>query len=195
MLTSPDQINAPFTNQTEDWNPVVSVPLDEPTAYETLDAYFEREADRLELASVAGIDDDDVLDALMAAGFTADTLPALELAPIAFAAWASNVVTDEESQAAIWSMHESRLFEHPGASSIVQTWLDIRPERELWALWVSYTKCRLQNLRPATRRTIGRQLLDQATSVALASGGFLGIGKVCGAEQAVLDGICNVYRL
>ncbi len=46
-----------------------------------------------------------------------------------------------------------------------------------------------------TRNSLGEQLLRQATAVALSSGGFLGIGKICAAEQVVLDGIRNVYRV
>ncbi|MFK8111902.1 MAG: hypothetical protein AB8B91_06855 [Rubripirellula sp.] len=195
MLTSAGPINSPLTSQDHDWDPVVFVPLDESTAYEQLDAYFEREAAKRALAEAAGIDNVRVIDALMEAGFRPETLTALQLAPIAFAAWASDSVTDAESRAAVSSIYEYRLLKHPAAACCVQSWLDVRPDQQLWDLWVRYTQCRLQDTPAIERRVVGKQLLEQATAVALASGGFLGIGKICAAEQVVLDGIQNVYRL
>ncbi len=160
-----------------------------------LDAYFQREADKRALAAFAFIDDHDLLETLVNAGFTPDTLPALQLAPIAFVVWASDSVTDEESQAAVSSIYETLLYESPMAIGRVQYWIDVRPNQNLWELWVAFTTYRLAQTPPAIRKLVGEQLLRQATEVALASGGFMGIGKICAAEQAVLDGIRNVYRV
>lgn len=160
-----------------------------------LDAYSDREAQKQALSSSACIDDHDLLEALVNARFTLATLPALQLAPIAFVAWASESVTDEESQAAVSSFYESLLFDSPMAVGRVQHWIDVRPTQGLWELWVLFTEYQLGKTSPAARKTLGEQLLRQATSVAIASGGFIGIGKICAAEQVILDSIRDIYRI
>ncbi|MGB7328956.1 MAG: hypothetical protein WBD31_29015 [Rubripirellula sp.] len=195
MLMLPTTASSPLINQAYVRSTVSLATLDEPTAYEQLDAYFEREFHRRSLRQAAGIDDGELLDRLVDAGFTSDTVPALQLAPIALIAWASDSVSDEESQAAVWSIYENRLFSHPAAASRVQSWIDVRPDESLWGLWQDYTECRLQSLPSVVRQLVGKQLLQQASDVALASGGFLGVGKICAAEQAILDTIRSVYRL
>lgn len=195
MITLTNRFNSRFDNQVQDWERRAFVPLDETEAYERLDAFFVREAARRALTKTSGIDDVDLLDALIDAGFDEETLPALQLVPIAFAAWASDSVTDQESRAAVWSIYEFRLFEFPEAASRVQRWLDVRPGQELWDLWLAFTQCRLENTPDTIRQISGNQLLEQATAVAIASGGMVGIGTICAAEQDVLDGIRNAYRV
>ena len=175
-------------------DPVFFVSADDRIGNQRLDAYFERQAAKEALAYFADIDDDHILDRLVDAGFTPATLPALQLAPLAFVAWASDSVSDAECQAAVWSIHETRLHDFPAAMCRVQSWLDVRPDHGLWDLWVAYTRCRLEQTPMFIRKMKGDQLLRQATSVALASGGFLGFGKICDAEQVVLNGIRNVFQ-
>ncbi|MGB7346983.1 MAG: hypothetical protein WBD20_22355 [Pirellulaceae bacterium] len=169
-------------------------PLDEEVGYQQLDAYLQRERYKKELAGLARIDDDALVGRLVDAGFSANTLPALPLAPIAFVAWASNSVSERESQAVIASIFESQLYRRPAAAARVQSWLDQRPTQALWQLWVDYTKKRLECASIKQRKIAGARLLRQATQVALASGGFMGLGSVCAAENEVLESIRNVFH-
>jgi hypothetical protein len=195
MVKFASQIVPSLPRQDRYWEPVVFTPLDEPTAYRILDAYFEREAEKQVLSDSSGVSDDDVLTTLVDLGFTPETLPALQLAPIAFIAWASETVSDQECRAAVASTYESRLHQIPKALGRFQSWLDIRPDRALWDLWITFTERQLEKTPQSTRNVMGERLLRQATSVAIASGGFLGMGKVCSAEQAILDMIRKVYRV
>ena len=178
-----------------EWQPVEFFPVNDHTPSRKLEPYFESESERFVLAAAARIDDDDIVVALLDAGFTRETLPALQMVPVVFAAWASDAVTDEECKAVIWSVHESRLFQNPEAASRVQSWLDERPDPELWDLWIAYTQRRLEQTPSMIRRLAGQRVLEHATQVALASGGFLGVGKICETEQMILDGIRTVYGL
>lgn len=198
MLLTPNQVDSRL--EQHQWDPGAEfptfyLPLDEQTAYSHLDSYFERLADHRSFGDRVGIKDAELVEDLIEAGFTLANLKALHLAPIAFVAWASEVVTDEECRAAVWSFNENRLFEHPLAVSLMQSWLDTRPNQSLWDLWVRYTEYHLDKTPSVARVAIGKQLLEQSTSVALASGGWLGMGKICSAERAVLDEIRRVYRL
>ncbi len=195
MVKFASQVAPSFPRQDRDLEPVVLTPLDEPTAYRLLDAYFAREAEKQALSDSSGVKNEKVLTALVDLGFTSETLPALQLTPIAFIAWASDTVSDQECRAAVASTYETRLHQFPKALGRFQSWLDIRPDRALWDLWVTFTECQLEQTPQSTRSAMGERLLRQATTVAIASGGFLGLGRVCSAEQAILDVIRNVYRL
>ena len=145
-----------------------------------------------ELSDVIHVDDH-LLDRLVDAGFSVETIAALPLAPIAFMAWASDRVTDEERQSAVSTIYSANLHGQPAAAALVQTWLDVRPSSELSDLWEDFTRCQLARAPRVLRETLGRHLLEQATKVAMASGGLLGIGAVCKAEGKVLQAIRDVY--
>ncbi|TWU55894.1 hypothetical protein [Rubripirellula reticaptiva] len=214
MLMLPTTANSPLANPAYDRGAVSLIPLDEPTAYKQLDAYFERESCKRSLCEAAGIDDGDLIDRLADAGFTSDTLSALQLAPIALVAWASDSVSDEESQAAVRSIYKNRLFAQPAAASRVQSWLDVRPDESLRDLWVDYTECRLQSspfvvrlylwanvttaqnrkVCPGQHHDIQDRVVHRTEQVALASGGCFGFGMICMGEQSVIDRVREIVQ-
>ena len=167
--------------------------LDEIDAYRQIDDFFAEEGELIELMEVLGVADDDILEQFLSLGFTPRTAPAIEMVPIAFVAWASGKVTDDECAAAVGAIYDSELAEFPRTWSVVQTWLDVRPKQELWNLWVCYMDCRLQELSTQHQNGLRSRLLNQARRVAKASGGWLGIGSICREEQDVIEGISRVF--
>jgi hypothetical protein len=167
--------------------------LDDEVGYQHLDVYFQREAAKQQLADQSGIADDELLGRLVDFGFTIETLPALQLAPIAFVAWASTTVTEQESQAAITAIYETDLFHRPAAVAQIQGWLDEHPTQALWDLWQDFTVEHLLQLTASEQTLMAERLLRQATQVALASGGFAGLGSVCFAENRILQQIRTVF--
>jgi len=180
-------------DQVQSWGPVEFIPLDRQNPQKILDSFFEREKTMQSLAKYTEIDDEILLSRLIDAGFDPTTLPALRLVPLAFMAWASDSVTEAEGQAAVWSMFESQLLQNRAAASRMQTWLDLRPEQDLWDLWVEYTRYTLDGVPASVRERMCSDLLHQATAIAMSSGGFLGVGSVCRAERVILDGIRRVF--
>ncbi len=170
-----------------------SRPLDDEVGFAHLDAYFQREAAKQLLADQCDVADDKLLGRLVDFGFTVETLPALQLAPIAFMAWASTSVTEEESKAIVSAMYETDLFKHPTAVAVIQNWVDQQPTEELWDLWRDFTNESLSQLTILEQDSMAQRLLRQATQIALASGGFAGLGSVCAAENEILDRIRSVF--
>jgi hypothetical protein len=150
---------------------------------------------RERLAQVAETDDPDVLGQLQAAGFRPETVPALNAAPIAFAAWGSGAVTESERKLAAEAIFSEELAANPESIKVFCSWLEQRPGKDLWKLWRSYTSARLSRTPLEERKRRGRWLLGLAERVARASSGFLGFRRICFAEQQVLDGIKRVYSL
>jgi hypothetical protein len=145
------------------------------------------------LADVARITDGKLLERLRDAGFCPETLPAFALLPITWAAWASGDVTDREWKLAAEAVFSSELSGNKDAMDLFRSWLDGRPSKALWQLWQDYTRKRLESFSDVERVKAGVELLQLATRVAMASGGFLGFRKTCGGEQKVLDQIKCVY--
>lgn len=162
-------------------------------SYRPFDEYFAHQGQLHELGKVLGIRDEELLEDFLHLGFTPRTAPAIEMVPLAFVAWASSSVTDEECAAAVGEVYDSQLREFPKTSAVVQAWLDTQPSPELWNLWVQYIHCRLPSLDQEERIGLQRKLLNQARRVARAAGGWLGLGSICHGEQLVIDAIEDAF--
>lgn len=170
-----------------------SGPYDEEEVYRQLDLLFERESHLQAIGSSLGIRDTALLNRIQEAGFSPSTAPAIQMIPIVLVAWASNDVTDEESAAAVAAIYESRLSGNVIAMSLVQTWLDDRPDSSLLHLWNDFIRCRLHGSPTSIRLATRARILRQAKAVAVASGGFWGWGKICPAERRILDAIYHAF--
>jgi len=153
------------------------------------------EQERRRLARVSQIDHEELIERLVDAGFTSESIAALTLLPVAAAAGGSGYVTNEEEQTAAQAIFSFNVSEQDESEALFQRWLVHRPSDELMILWEEYTRERLRSATRREREGRGRHLLGLARSVALASGGFAGIGQICAGERAVLDTIRRVYQL
>jgi hypothetical protein len=150
---------------------------------------------RQRLLTITETTDDDLLDHLLDLGFSEGNLEAIRYAPIAEVAWASGKVTQFEQVFAVSGALSIDMLNAPMASDLFQSWLTKRPEKTLWLVWEQYTVDRMSRSELAREQEFGRRLYEVATRVALASGGLLDQGEVCGTEQRVLDRIARVYNL
>ncbi|MGB7328882.1 MAG: hypothetical protein WBD31_28645 [Rubripirellula sp.] len=152
------------------------------------------ERTRIELAHAASTADSELIEMLFHAGFTAETLPALTLAPIALVAWGSGYVTDEERAIAMRAVFDSDLSGNGPAIAKFQSWLDERPDPNLFYLWANVTTDQIKRVRSGTQEAIGDRMIRMAEQVARASGGFLGFGSICSGEQDVIDSVRHVFQ-
>jgi hypothetical protein len=160
--------------------------------------YRQRLADAMErerLSLVTGVTDQGLLGRLVDAGFTSETISALSVLPIAFAAWGSGVITAREKSIAEEAVGLPELSGKAEAIHLYRTWLRQRPTAGHWHLWRDFTLARLAVVQSSEREQAGRRLMRLASRVAEASGGFLGIGRTCVNEHNVLDRIRFVYSL
>jgi hypothetical protein len=150
----------------------------------------EARATRLaELMKATGLHDEEVASHLLDADIDASNVAALTLTPLVFVAWASGTVSAEERQGVISAALRRGVNSDATAFRLLEQWLQNRPRRELWKLWTEYARALHESLPAATADKLSQRLMEQAELVAKASGGFLGMGKVCAAEQRVLDEI------
>ncbi|MEO1614676.1 MAG: hypothetical protein AAFV88_02430 [Planctomycetota bacterium] len=146
------------------------------------------------LARAAGLHDDDVAQHLLDSGIDASNVAALTLTPLVFVAWASGTVTTEERRGVISAALRRGVNSNATAFQLLEQWLHTQPRRELWNAWAEYATEVHRSLPELTAAKLKRRLIEQAERVALASGGFLGIGKISAAEQRVIDEIDHILE-
>lgn len=146
------------------------------------------QTDRREaLAEASGIQDPEILDRLVALDLDGATVAALGLVPLVEMAWADGAVHEREREAVLRAAEQAGTTRETAAHVLLESWLDRRPEPALLDAWKDYAGALAASLPGAERQALRHDLLDRARTVAEAAGGFLGVGKVSDAEEAVLE--------
>ena len=147
-------------------------------------------------AAVSGIADEAVLDALVKLDITPETLAAIALVPLVAVAWADGSIDAKERAAILRAAGDSGLREGAAGHGMLQAWLESAPPAGLVESWKAYIAAITAGMDHAARRALSAPIMDRARSVALAAGGFLGIGmKVSDAEEKVLADLGRSFGL
>jgi hypothetical protein len=152
---------------------------------EKLDAQQSRE----ELKKVSGMSDDAVLDRLIGLGLRANTIASLSLVPLIAVAWADGTIQDNERDAILQAAHGKGLETGSPGYELLTTWLAKKPDESLFETWTSYIKALSAQLTDEQNRLLRNQIVGFAKLVASVAGGILGIAKVSGSEEKVLNRI------
>ncbi len=152
---------------------------------------MEREEQRKQLIAATGFQDEELLDHLLDGGFQPTSVAALALVPAVFTAWADGSVTASERQAVMGAALQRGLDNQPMAMQMIEAWLHTHPPRSLWKLWKEYAMALRKTAPPNVAEKLTNEILRQCTSVAEASGGTLGFGKISKEEQEILDEIAE----
>ena len=144
------------------------------------------QATRDELRKVSGMTDDAVLDKLVDLGLDGKTVAALSLVPLIAVAWADGTMQDNERDAILHGAHGKGLEAGTPGHDLLSSWLAKKPDESLFDAWEGYIKSLAAQLNDEQRRLLKKQIINFASLIAGSAGGFIGIGKVSGAEQKVL---------
>lgn len=139
------------------------------------------------LASVSGIKDQAVLQKLVEINVRPETLAALSAIPLVEVVWADGKVDADERKVVLEFAAKQGVTVGSVAHSLLERWLEHRPEDNLLAAWQAYVAGLCERLSPAERQSLKTELLRNAHAAAAASGGFLGIGSVSGKEKELLE--------
>lgn len=150
---------------------------------------LENQKTREELRKASGMSDDAVLDRLVGLGLKANTIAALSLVPLITVAWADGQIQDNEREAILQGAHGKGLEQGSDGYELLQTWLQKKPNDELFIAWESYIKALASQLNDEQNRLLKTQIVGFAKMVAAAAGGILGFGKVSGDEEKMLQRI------
>jgi tellurite resistance protein len=157
-----------------------------------LRAVFERKVDRDELRQATGIRSDDVIDRLLAIHAKGEMLLAFRLYPLVEMAWADGSVATREAKAVVNAATKLGVAPESAALHAIEEWIGKGPTDDGRSAWYMYANELRQVLSPAELDKFREDLLAGATSVAEASGGFLGIASpISPQERQVLARIAK----
>jgi hypothetical protein len=146
-----------------------------------------------ELRKASGMEDDAVLDKLVALDISAETVAALSLVPLLKVAWADGAVQDRERDAILQGAEEKGIAKDSPAFELLEGWLSSEPEDKLFDAWAAYIKALRGELSEEQGQILKNQVIRFAQVVAEAAGGFLGIGKVSAEEKAAMAWIEAIF--
>jgi hypothetical protein len=153
----------------------------------------EAKASREELKKVSGMTDDAVLDKLSGMGLRANTVAALSLVPLIAVAWADGSIQDQERVAILAAAEKKGLGPGTPGAELLGGWLSRKPDDSLFETWESYIKALAAQLTEDQIRKLRGEIVGFAKLVAGSAGGVLGIAKVSGKEEKVLERIEGAF--
>ena len=116
-----------------------------------------------------------------------ETLAAFCLVPLVAVAWANDNVDADEKYVIDRAAKSAGLDDN--CLKLLSGWLAARPGSELFDTWCQYAKVLAMSMTETERVAMQKHVVSQATAVAKASGGVLGIGAISPNEKSVLDKI------
>lgn len=135
------------------------------------------------LACKTTVSDRHLLTRIAQADFDATNVDVLLASPLAFVAWASGDVSDQEAQAAELAFRQVTAESDLSLLDQFRAFLTKRPDPQLWTLWGDFYRAYRRTFPRRFRRPMDELMFRSAHQVALASGGLLGFGRVCEEEK------------
>ncbi len=159
-----------------------------------LQAELKKSDDAKALAGLSGIDDQAVLEALVSAGVSPSTFPALRLFPLVAVAWADGLLEASERETVLAAADKHSVGLNSPCGGILAAWLAKEPSPELFVAWESFAKALVSKLNAAEALKVKDSILKEVKDVAQASGGLLGWGAISKGESAVLTRIEHAFK-
>ena len=140
------------------------------------------------------LDNDEVIDALIELDLEPQTVAAFSLVPLVKMAWADGKIQSKEREAILAAARERGI--EPGGENyeLLEGWLEREPRAGLLATWKEYVDALRESVDDSVYDALRERVLSRTKAVAEAAGGFLGIGSISKAEQAVLDRLEEYLR-
>lgn len=138
------------------------------------------------LAELTGVSDDNLLDDLVEAGVSAESIAAMSLYPLVAVAWADGKVEKQERVAVLRAAHEQGVVEGSAAHRLLEDWLSQKPTAKLAKTWREYVAALKKTLGKAALKKLEKSIIERAHGVAESAGGILGVGALSKEEKQAL---------
>ena len=144
-------------------------------------------AKRQAFKEIANIDSVELVDALIELEITPGAMAALSVVPLVAVAWADGEIQAKERQAILKAAEEGGIEIGSENHELLENWLSHTPGPYLLATWNHYAQELAARRDTVVGNELKERLMTRTTKIAKAAGGFLGLGAISKAEQAVLD--------
>lgn len=139
------------------------------------------------LAKVSGIQNQAVLEKLIALDIRPETLATLFAIPLVEVAWADGEMHEKERDELFKFAERAGVRSKNLNPKIISVWLKHKPDPALMEAWEHYIQALSAQLSEAERLALKQDVLADARAVAQAAGGFLGFGTLSDSERQVLS--------
>lgn len=146
------------------------------------------------LATATGLQDQGILQELLSMGISAESLVAMTLVPLVLVAWSDGELDDKERLAIASAVYDQGILKDSPAGELLEEWLNHCPGDQLFETWKHYTESLRSSLKDTAQDDLRKQILARCATVAAASGGVLGLGRVSNQESQVLKDIESVLN-
>jgi hypothetical protein len=147
-----------------------------------------------DLKAKTGITDPDLVKDLQDLGFTPETIAVLPLVPIVQMAWAEGGITSAERQLLVTLARQRGIASGSTADAQLSEWMTHRPSDEVFARATRLIRAMLDAGTPDATALSADDLIKYCESIAAASGGILGIGKISAEERDTLAQIARELK-
>jgi len=148
---------------------------------------------KIALSEISGITNGKLLDKFLQMEIRPETLTSISLVPLIEVGWADGTLDDLERDSILKAVEKFGWRKTSIDYLLLARWLANKPEPILFDLWKEYIRNLCNNLSENEVSALKTEILSHATAVANASGGIMGIGKICAEEKAVLKEIENSF--
>jgi len=152
------------------------------------------DAARSPLEDQTGIHDPDLLRDIAALGFTAETVSLLPLVPILQVAWAEGGVSAAERKLILDLARHRGITEGSPADKQLAEWLAQQPSADVFARADRLVAAMLAAHAGPAHDLTADDLIKYCETIAHASGGILGLGKVSHAERAAIEEVHKALK-
>jgi hypothetical protein len=149
---------------------------------------------RRDLSAKTGLTDPALLGQLQELGFSPDTIAVLPLAPILQVAWAEGGVSPAERSLIVGLARTRGIAEGSAADRLLSQWLSRKPAPEVFARATRLIRAMLDSGAAPDDALGADDLIRYCESIAEASGGLFGIGKVSAEERQALSQIVAALK-
>ena len=144
---------------------------------------------RADIGRAAGLTDPALAGELQALGFTAETVALLPLVPVLQMAWAEGGITAAERGLLVHLARSRGIAEGSTADVQLTAWMANRPGEDVFAGAGRLIRAMLDS--GASPGLNAEDLVAHCESIASASGGVFGIGRISGEERKLLSSIAE----
>jgi hypothetical protein len=152
------------------------------------------DATRGPLEAQTGIHDPELLRDIAALGFTAETVSLLPLVPILQVAWAEGGVSAAERKLILDLARHRGITEGSPADKQLAEWLATQPSADVFARADRLVAAMLAAHAGPAHDLTADDLMKYCETIAHASGGILGLGKVSHAERAAIEEVHKALK-
>jgi hypothetical protein len=153
-----------------------------------------RDQARRDLSARTGLNDQELVRDLEELGFTPETVVLLPLVPIVQMAWAEGGVSPAERSLLLKVARARGITEGSPADSQLSTWMTVRPSSDVFTKATRLIRAMLAAGSKDTESLTADDLIQHAESIAAASGGLFGLGRISSEEREILAKIAEELK-